>query len=85
MHPDDARYACTACAVELSIHQQGYEENLDGGPSALTIQLSCPSCGQSSVARWLMRLVMTASGVGCEPELIQLSDTARLEHTRTFP
>jgi hypothetical protein len=83
MHPENARYVCSACGVELLVREQGYEENLDGGPYALTVRLGCPNCQKESVARWLMRLVKTASGVECEPKLIQLTETAKLEDMRT--
>lgn len=83
MHPENARYVCSACGVELLVREQGYEENLDGGPYALTIRLSCPSCQKESTARWLMRAVKTARGVELEPELLQLTEPAILENTRT--
>jgi hypothetical protein len=72
-HPEEAHYGCGRCGSELGIVKAGYEENLDGGPSAWTVDLECADCQERSVARWLMRLVPGAAGIACEPRLIQLS------------
>jgi hypothetical protein len=59
----EERFACSRCGSELMVDGEGAEENMDGGPGALTTRLHCATCGLSFKRYAQTPAIMTPEGV----------------------